>query len=77
MKIFPEILAGSNFIRNFASAFEKQTKHNKTGAVVQLVRIRACHARGRGFEPLPHRPSASHENEGHLSYMGVCGSAGQ
>lgn len=28
MKIFPEILAGSNFIRNFASAFEKQTKHS-------------------------------------------------
>lgn len=26
-----------------------------SGAVVQLVRIRACHARGRGFEPLPHR----------------------
>ena len=47
-----------------------------SGAVVQLVRIRACHARGRGFEPLPHRPSASHENEGHLSYMGICGSAG-
>ena len=26
-----------------------------TGAVVQLVRIRACHARGRGFESRPHR----------------------
>ena len=25
------------------------------GAVVQLVRILACHARGRGFEPRPHR----------------------
>ena len=25
------------------------------GAVVQLVRIRACHARGRGFESRPHR----------------------
>ena len=28
---------------------------NETGAVVQLVRIRACHARGRGFESRPHR----------------------
>ena len=26
-----------------------------SGAVVQLVRIRACHARGRGFESRPHR----------------------
>ena len=26
-----------------------------TGVVVQLVRIRACHARGRGFESRPFR----------------------
>ena len=26
-----------------------------TGAVVQMVRILACHARGREFEPRPHR----------------------
>ena len=38
------------------------------GAVVQLVRIRACHARGRGFEPHPHRKNASHICEGHFSY---------
>ena len=38
------------------------------GAVVQLVRIRACHARGRGFEPHPHRKNASHTCEGHFSY---------
>ena len=25
------------------------------GAVVQLVRISACHAEGRGFESRPHR----------------------
>ncbi len=31
-----------------------QTK-NKTGAVVQLVRIHACHAWGREFESRPHR----------------------
>ena len=28
---------------------------DRIGAVVQLVRILACHARGRGFEPRPHR----------------------
>ena len=28
---------------------------NKIGAVVQLVRIHACHAWGRGFESRPHR----------------------
>ena len=38
------------------------------GAVVQLVRIRACHARGRGFEPHPHRKNASHICEGRFSY---------
>ena len=27
----------------------------KIGAVVQLVRIHACHAWGRGFESRPHR----------------------
>ncbi len=27
----------------------------KNGAVVQLVRITACHAVGRGFESRPHR----------------------
>lgn len=39
----------------FASAFEENAQLRTSGAVVQLVRIRACHARGRGFEPHPHR----------------------
>ena len=45
------------------------------GAVVQLVRIRACHARGRGFEPHPHRKNASHICEGHFSYGIACSCA--
>ena len=31
----------------------------KNGAVVQLVRIHACHAWGRGFESRPHRKKQS------------------
>ena len=31
------------------------TPTNKCGLVVQLVRMPACHAGGRGFEPLPGR----------------------
>ena len=31
------------------------TNFIKSGAVVQSVRMPACHAGGRGFEPLPHR----------------------
>jgi len=33
----------------------KQSLFTDFGAVVQLVRIQACHAWGRGFEPRPHR----------------------
>ena len=32
----------------------------KIGAVVQMVRILACHARGREFEPRPHRRGVFH-----------------
>ncbi len=39
----------------FASAIGKTTASDKIGAVVQLVRMPACHAGGRGFESLPHR----------------------
>ena len=35
--------------------FRSQCEEKRNGAVVQLVRILACHARGRGFESRPHR----------------------
>ena len=39
----------------------RKTKRTNAGAVVQLVRILACHARGRGFESRPHRKEESFE----------------
>ena len=43
-------------MRNFATRLRETPNANELpGAVVQLVRMRACHARGRGFEPHPHR----------------------
>ena len=36
------------------SVSKMKLRHN-IGAVVQLVRIHACHAWGRGFESRPHR----------------------
>ena len=39
----------------FAHAFGANEVLKEIGSVVQLVRIRACHARGRGFESRPVR----------------------
>ncbi len=44
----------------------KTTRTTNFGAVVQLVRILACHARGRGFEPRPHRKE---ENQKWFSFF--------
>ena len=41
----------------------------KNGAVVQMVRILACHARGREFEPRPHRRGVFH----HGRLLAFCG----
>ena len=46
------------------SRLRKTSNTAEHGAVVQLVRMRACHARGRGFEPHPHRLKALHESDG-------------
>ena len=39
----------------------RKTERTNAGAVVQLVRILACHARVRGFESRPHRKEESFE----------------
>ena len=39
------------------------------GALVQLVRIRACHARGQGFESPTHRQE---ENLSRFSFFVLC-----
>ncbi len=47
-EIFQNRLAWNKYLLIFAAS-------NEHGSVVQLVRIRACHARGRGFESRPDR----------------------
>ena len=50
-----------NFSKKSAKNFAEQKKCSifalaiSNGALVQLVRIRACHARGQGFESPTHR----------------------
>ena len=40
---------------------------NKNGVVVQLVRISACHAEGRGFESRPFRQKRFNLNQTRLN----------
>ena len=54
-KVFQSI-ANSKKAPIFASHLrESATRKQKNGSVVQLVRIHACHAWGRGFESRPDR----------------------
>ena len=39
----------------FATAIERESDKKLNGALVQLVRIHACHAWGHGFESRTHR----------------------
>ena len=52
-----QTIAHSKIMRTFATAIEKDTlkERRKQGALVQLVRIHACHAWGHGFESRTHR----------------------
>ena len=53
------MLADLNIMRTFAPAIERESIGRKIikiiGALVQLVRIHACHAWGHGFESRTHR----------------------
>ena len=41
--------------RTFATAIKRESNKKLNGALVQLVRIHACHAWGHGFESRTHR----------------------
>ena len=57
--VFAKMLADLKIMRTFAPAIERESVGRETikiiGALVQLVRIHACHAWGHGFESRTHR----------------------
>ena len=54
---FEKTLAGFRKMPTFATAIERESNYTNIhlGALVQLVRIHACHAWGHGFESRTHR----------------------
>ena len=54
-----QVLHDSKIVITFALAKQKSDAENfEIGALVQLVRIHACHAWGHGFESRTHRTKA-------------------
>ena len=57
--VFAKMLADLKIMRTFAPTIERESIGRKIikiiGALVQLVRIHACHAWGHGFESRTHR----------------------
>ena len=60
--VFAKMLADLKIMRTFAPTIERESIGRKIikiiGALVQLVRIHACHAWGHGFESRTHRISS-------------------
>ena len=48
-------VAGFKNIAYLCIAIQRNSSYKQNGSVVQLVRIHACHAWGRGFESRPDR----------------------
>ena len=55
-------VAGFKNIAYLCIAIQRNSTYKQNGSVVQLVRIHACHAWGRGFESRPDRQRKGLDN---------------